>query len=177
MGPRVGTSQDLAPHRSLRGHSGTLAQRTVIVRSKVPHSATSRWGPFDTSSTCTRRSEGGHSSAVDVPETRYARSGEVSIAYQALGNGPPDLVFAPPITHLELDWECLSVAQFYSRLASASRLILFNLRGVGMSDRIPGVATLESRMDDIRAVMDATESERAVIFGLGPLQRPGARRV
>jgi class 3 adenylate cyclase/pimeloyl-ACP methyl ester carboxylesterase len=104
---------------------------------------------------------------VDVPETRYARSGEVSIAYQALGDGPPDLIFAPPIAHLELDWESPSEARFYSRLASTCRLILFNLRGVGMSDRISGVATLESRMDDIRAVMDAIESERAVIFGLG----------
>jgi class 3 adenylate cyclase len=104
---------------------------------------------------------------VDVPETRYARSGEVSIAYQVLGNGPPDLLFAPPITHLELDWESPSKAAFYSRLASTCRLILFNLRGVGMSDHISGVPTLESRMDDIRAVMDAAGSERAVIFGLG----------
>jgi class 3 adenylate cyclase len=104
---------------------------------------------------------------VDVPEIRYARSGEVSIAYQALGDGPPDLIFAPAIAHLELDWESPSEARFYRRLASTCRLILFNLRGVGMSDRISGVATLESRMDDIRAVMDATESERAVIFGVG----------
>jgi class 3 adenylate cyclase/pimeloyl-ACP methyl ester carboxylesterase len=104
---------------------------------------------------------------VDTPETRYARSGEVSIAYQVLGNGPPDLVFAPPIAHLELDWESPSEARFYRQLASTCRLIRFNLRGVGMSDRIPGVPTLESRMDDIRAVMDATGSERAVIFGLG----------
>lgn len=104
---------------------------------------------------------------MDAPETRYARSGEVSIAYQVLGNGPPDLVFAPPITHLELDWESPSKAGFYRRLASTCRLILFNQRGVGMSDHISGVPTLESRMDDIRAVMDAARSERAVIFGLG----------
>ena len=105
--------------------------------------------------------------AVDVPETCYARSGEISVAYQVLGSGPPDLVFAPPITHLELEWESPSEAGFYRRLASTCRLIRFNLRGVGMSDRVPGVPTLESRMDDIRAVMDATGSERAVIFGLG----------
>lgn len=105
--------------------------------------------------------------AVDVPESRYARSGEISIAYQVLGSGPPDLVFAPPISHLELDWESHSGAAFYRRLASICRLIRFNLRGVGMSDRVPGVPTLESRMDDIRAVMDATGSERAVTFGLG----------
>ena len=104
---------------------------------------------------------------MNAPETRYARSGEISIAYQVLGSGPPDLVFAPPIAHLELDWESPSGAAFYRRLASTCRLIRFNLRGVGMSDRVPGLPTLESRMDDIRAVMDATGSERAAIFGLG----------
>ena len=104
---------------------------------------------------------------MDVPETRYTRSGEVSIAYQVLGGGPPDLVLTLPIAHLELDWESASEAAFYRRLASTCRLIRFNLRGVGMSDRVPGVPTLESRMDDIRAVMDAAGSERAVIYGLG----------
>jgi class 3 adenylate cyclase len=104
---------------------------------------------------------------VDVPETRYARSGEVSIAYQVLGGGPLDLVFAPPISHLELDWETPSFAAFYRRLASNCRLILFNQRGVGMSDRISGVPPLETRMDDIRAVMDSVGSERAAVFGLG----------
>jgi class 3 adenylate cyclase len=104
---------------------------------------------------------------VDIPETRYARSGDVSIAYQVVGIGPPDLIFAPPIAHLELDWEIPSGARFYKKLASTCRLILFNQRGVGMSDRISGVPTLESRMDDIRAVMDAAGSERAVVFGLG----------
>jgi class 3 adenylate cyclase len=104
---------------------------------------------------------------VDVPETRYARSGDVSIAYQVVGTGPPDLVSAAPITHLELDWEVPSAARFHRRLASICRVIRFNQRGVGMSDHISGVPTLESRMDDIRAVMDAAGSERAVIFGLG----------
>ena len=104
---------------------------------------------------------------MDVPETRYTRSGEVSIAYQVLGGGPLDLVLTLPIAHLELDWESASEAAFYRRLASTCRLIRFNLRGVGMSDRVPGVPTLESRMDDIRAVMDAAGSERAVIYGLG----------
>jgi class 3 adenylate cyclase len=104
---------------------------------------------------------------VDVPETRYARSGGVSIAYQVLGDGPLDLVFAPPLSHLELDWETPSLAAFYGRLASTCRLILFNQRGVGMSDRIAGVPPLETRMDDIRAVMDAVGSERAAVFGLG----------
>jgi class 3 adenylate cyclase len=106
-------------------------------------------------------------SAVDVPETRYARSGDVSIAYQVMGDGPLDLVFAPPLSHLELDWETPSIAGFYGRLASSCRLILFNQRGVGMSDRISGVPPLETRMDDIRAVMDAVRSKRAAVFGLG----------
>jgi class 3 adenylate cyclase/pimeloyl-ACP methyl ester carboxylesterase len=104
---------------------------------------------------------------LDAPETRYARSGAVSIAYQVLGDGPPDLVFAPPITHLELAWETPSTARFFRRLVSTCRLILFNQRGVGMSDRISGVPTLETRMDDIRAVMDAVGSDRAAMFGLG----------
>jgi class 3 adenylate cyclase len=104
---------------------------------------------------------------VDVPLTRYARSGDVSIAYQVLGEGPLDLVVANPINHIELAWEMPSLAGFYRRLASVSRLILFNQRGVGMSDRVPGMPTLEVRMDDIRAVMDAAESDRAAVFGLG----------
>ena len=104
---------------------------------------------------------------MDVPETRYARSGEVAIAYQVLGDGPLDLVFAPPISHLELEWETPASAAFYTRLASICRLILFNQRGVGMSDRISGVPPLETRMDDIRAVLDAVGSERAAVFGLG----------
>ena len=82
---------------------------------------------------------------MDVPETRYARSGEVSGAYQVVGTGPLDLVFAPPLAHLELGWEVGSFATFYGRLASTCRLILFDQRGVGMSDRISGVPTLESR--------------------------------
>ena len=106
-------------------------------------------------------------SAVDVPETSYARSGEVSIAYQVVSDGPLDLVFVPPISHLELAWEIPSQARFLNRLASICRLIILNQRGTGMSDRVAGVPTLELRMDDIRAVMDAAGSERAVVFGLG----------
>jgi class 3 adenylate cyclase len=102
-----------------------------------------------------------------VPETRYAKSGEVSIAYQVIGEGPLDLVYVPPISHLELAWESPRQAKFLSRLASLSRLIMLNQRGVGMSDRVQGVPTLETRMDDIRAAMDAAGCERAVIFGLG----------
>jgi class 3 adenylate cyclase/pimeloyl-ACP methyl ester carboxylesterase len=100
-------------------------------------------------------------------ETRYAKSGNVSIAYQVTGRGPPDLVYGPAISHLELAWDNASTAAFFEQLGSMCRLIRFDLRGTGMSDRVAGVPTLETRMDDIRAVMDAAGSERAVVFGLG----------
>ena len=100
-------------------------------------------------------------------ETRYAKSGDVSIAYQVTGRGPPDLVYAPAISHLELAWENATTAAFLDRLGSMCRLMRFDLRGTGMSDRVAGAPTLETRMDDIRAVMDAAGSDRAVVFGLG----------
>jgi class 3 adenylate cyclase/pimeloyl-ACP methyl ester carboxylesterase len=101
------------------------------------------------------------------PETHYAKSGDVNIAYQVVGSGPPDLVAVDVISHIELAWEVPSVAGFLTRLASSCRLLRLNQRGTGMSDRVAGVPTLEMRMDDIRAVMDAAGSERAVLFGLG----------
>ena len=102
------------------------------------------------------------------PETRYTRSGDVNIAYQVAGVGPFDLVYAPSMTHhVELDWENPHVALFLERLASLSRLLVFDKRGTGMSDRFAGSPTLETRMDDIRAVMDAADSERAVLFAAG----------
>jgi class 3 adenylate cyclase len=102
------------------------------------------------------------------PETQYARSADVSIAYQVLGEGPLDLVWIPSLTHhVELNWENPIVAQFLRRLASVARVLVFDKRGTGMSDRLAGTETLEERMDDIRAVMDAAGSERAVISGLG----------
>jgi pimeloyl-ACP methyl ester carboxylesterase len=110
---------------------------------------------------------------VDAPETRYARSGEVSIAYQVLGDGPFDLVWTPgALSHLDLAWEDESRAQFARSLAAFSRLILFDKRGTGLSDRVAGIPDLETRMDDIRAVMDAAESEAAVVCGVsegGPM--------
>ncbi|HZT64530.1 MAG TPA: alpha/beta fold hydrolase [Acidimicrobiales bacterium] len=101
-----------------------------------------------------------------VPLTRYARSGEVHVAYQVLGSGPADLVFVPgAASHLETLWEHPAVARWFRRLAWMSRLITFDKRGTGMSDRVVGVPTLEERMDDVRAVMDAVGSERAVVAG------------
>jgi class 3 adenylate cyclase len=105
-------------------------------------------------------------SIVDLPETRYARSGEVSIAYQVLGEGPFDLVYTPPfVSHVELAWDVPSAAAFFRRLASFCRLIRFDKRGTGMSDRVGTLPTLETRMDDVRAVMDAVGSERAALVG------------
>jgi pimeloyl-ACP methyl ester carboxylesterase len=102
----------------------------------------------------------------ETPETRYARSGDVNIAYQVVGDGPFDLVLVPGFfSHLEVDWEFPSHAYFLRRLASFSRLILFDKRGTGLSDRPGGLPDLETRMDDVRAVMDAAGSERAALFG------------
>jgi class 3 adenylate cyclase len=107
------------------------------------------------------------------PETRYARSGDVSIAYQVVGDGPFDLVYVPPFaSHVELAWSIPDTAFFLRQLASFSRLIRFDKRGQGMSDPVSGAATLETRMDDVRAVMDAVGSERAALLGLsegGPM--------
>jgi class 3 adenylate cyclase/pimeloyl-ACP methyl ester carboxylesterase len=112
---------------------------------------------------------------MGAPETRYTRSGDVNIAYQVIGEGPLDLVYVMGwVTNLEAFWQEPSVARFFQRLASFSRLILFDKRGTGLSDRVPisELPTLEQRMDDVRAVMDAAGSERAALFGVsegGPM--------
>lgn len=100
--------------------------------------------------------------------TRYARSGDVNIAYQVVGDGPRDLVYVPGwISNIEVMWEEPSMAGFLRRLASFSRLILFDKRGTGMSDPVPfdQFPTLETRMDDVRAVMDAVGSSTATLLG------------
>jgi class 3 adenylate cyclase len=102
------------------------------------------------------------------PETQYARSGEVHIAYQVVGEGELDLVWIPSLAHhVELSWENPPVARFLVRLMELGRLLLFDKRGTGMSDRVSSDTTLETRMDDIRAVMDAAGSQRAVVCALG----------
>ena len=104
---------------------------------------------------------------MQLPETRYARSGGVNIAYDVMGEGPFDLVFVPGyVTHLELHWKMPSFAPFLNELASFCRLIRFDKRGTGMSDPVSGAPTLETRMDDVRAVMDAVGSTRAAFYGL-----------
>src|SRR5918998_1954133 len=102
------------------------------------------------------------------PETRYAKSGNVNVAYQVVGDGPFDLVYVPGwISNIELMWEDPAHAHLLERLASFSRLILFDKRGTGMSDpvAVDRLPTLEQRMDDVRAVMDAAGSEEAALFG------------
>ena len=108
-----------------------------------------------------------------LPNTHYARSGDVHIAYQVVGNGPRDIVFVFGfMSHLDLMWENPRWAHVFGRLSSFARLILFDKRGTGLSDRIGAMPTLEERMDDVRAVMDAVASKQAGLIGFsegGPL--------
>jgi pimeloyl-ACP methyl ester carboxylesterase len=100
------------------------------------------------------------------PPVRYADSGGVEIAYQVLGDGPLDVVWVSgAFTHLGVFWEHPGYRRFCEQLASFSRLILFDKRGMGLSER-KRVGTLEERMDDVRAVMDAAVSERAALIGV-----------
>ena len=101
-----------------------------------------------------------------VSEVAFARSGDVSIAYRVVGDGPVDLVYVQgAYTHLDVYWELPAYRRYCERLGEFSRLVLFDKRGMGMSDRVPGATPLDVRMDDIRAVMDAIGSESAVVMG------------
>jgi pimeloyl-ACP methyl ester carboxylesterase/DNA-binding winged helix-turn-helix (wHTH) protein len=110
---------------------------------------------------------------LSVPETHYARSGDVNIAYQVVGSGPRDVVFIMGwVSHLDYFWAEPSFARFLRRLASFSRLILIDKRGTGLSDRVTELPTLEQRMDDVRAVMDQVGSNYAALIGVsegGPM--------
>ena len=102
-----------------------------------------------------------------MPTTHYANSGGVSIAYQVIGDGPRDVILVLGFaTHLDLQWELPAFARFGERIASFARLIIFDKRGTGLSDPVSEVPTLEQRVDDIRAVMDAATSERATLMGI-----------
>jgi pimeloyl-ACP methyl ester carboxylesterase len=107
------------------------------------------------------------------PKLNYARNGDVNIAYQVIGEGPFDLLFIPAfVSHLDLYWAAPETAAFFRRLASFSRLILFDKRGTGLSDPVSEVGTLEDRIEDVHAVLDACDSRQAVVFGLsegGPM--------
>jgi pimeloyl-ACP methyl ester carboxylesterase len=110
---------------------------------------------------------------TSVPETRYVKSGDVHIAYQVIGSGPIDVVFVPGfVSNVEAVWESPDRANFFRRLASFSRLIFFDKRGTGMSDRSSQIFSLEQRMADVQAIMDHAGSERAALFGIsegGPM--------
>src|SRR6266849_7088877 len=106
--------------------------------------------------------------SMKPPETRYARSGDVRIAYQVIGNGPIDLVFVPGfLSNLEVHWEDPGYSHLLQRLGAFTRLIQFDKRGTGLSDRVDNrdLPDLETRMDDVRAVMDAAGSGRAALMG------------
>ena len=104
---------------------------------------------------------------MDVPETRYARSGDLQIAYQVVGDGPLDVVLVPSyLSNIELYWELPSYARFLERVSSFSRLIVFDRRGSGMSDGIAGATPLEEQIDDVQAVIDAVGSEHPVLTTL-----------
>jgi len=103
----------------------------------------------------------------NIPKTRYAKSGDISIAYQVIGNGPTDVVYVPGfVSHLDIAWEDPSYAEWMTRLSGICRLILFDKRGTGLSDRDVGDSTVEERMDDLRAVLDAVGSRECTVFGL-----------
>ena len=108
-----------------------------------------------------------------APVTHYVKSDDVHIAYQVVGDGPLDLLFVPGfVSHIEANWESPVRSSFFRRLASFSRLILFDKRGTGMSDRGSQIFTLEQRMHDVRTILDEVGSERAALFGVsegGPM--------
>ena len=101
---------------------------------------------------------------MDIPDVRYARSGGVAIAYQSVGEGPP-LIYAPHLCTIEALWRAPHSRRFLDRLSEHLQLIVYNPRGTGLSDR-PRVVTLESRMDDINAVLDAMGLDLASLFGV-----------
>ena len=112
----------------------------------------------------TAPSKGGDS--LDSPRTHYAQSGDLAIAYQLLGDGPVDLVVVPPgFSVMEPSWDWPALADSWRRMARFSRVVLLDKRGTGLSDPVTGSPTLEERMDDVRAVMDAVGSSRAVVLG------------
>src|SRR5919205_809046 len=111
--------------------------------------------------------------ASSPPRTRYARSGDAHIAYQVLGDGPIDIVMVPGfVSNVEHYWEMPNVPELFGRIASFSRLILWDKRGTGLSDPVVGIPALEERIDDLRAVLDAVGSDRTALWGVsegGPM--------
>jgi pimeloyl-ACP methyl ester carboxylesterase len=103
-------------------------------------------------------------SALDLPETRYARLGDIMLAYQTMGSGPHDLIVVPGIiSHVEFAHELPGYTAFLRSLSTFARVVTFDKRGQGLSDRVSHVPTLEERMDDVRAIMDALGTRRAAL--------------
>ncbi|PTX59491.1 pimeloyl-ACP methyl ester carboxylesterase [Kordia periserrulae] len=101
-----------------------------------------------------------------IPKIQYTKSGNLSIAYQVFGSGPVDLVYIPGwVSNIDWMWACPELVDFFEELGKVARIILFDKRGTGLSDRIVELSTLEERMEDIKAVMDATNSKKAILFG------------
>src|SRR5919197_968746 len=104
---------------------------------------------------------------MQQPKTQYARRGDINIAYQVVGEGPVDLLWAPGfVSNVDLNWADPAIAAFFRRLASFSRLILFDKPGTGASDPVAAPPTLEERVEDMRAVIDAAGAERAALIGV-----------
>src|SRR3954449_1604667 len=102
-----------------------------------------------------------------LPETRYAVSGDVNIAYQTMGTGPVDIIMVPGfVSHVEFAHELAGYTAFLRRLSTFARVIAFDKRGQGLSDRIAGAPSLEQRMDDVRAIMDDIGSHHAALMGI-----------
>ena len=110
---------------------------------------------------------------ADIPATRYVKSDDVHVAYQVFGQGPRDLLFVPGfVSNVEAAWESPAHVAFFQRLASFCRVILFDKRGTGMSDRGSQIFTLEQRMHDVQTILNEVGSERAALFGVsegGPM--------
>jgi pimeloyl-ACP methyl ester carboxylesterase len=110
---------------------------------------------------------------VEIPTTHYVKSDDVHIAYQVFGEGPFDLLFVPGfVSNIEASWRSIDLSAFFRRLASFCRVILFDKRGTGMSDRGSQIFTLEQRMHDVQAILDEAGSKQASLFGVsegGPM--------
>ena len=155
----------LAPSRALQELERSILDRDDAIDAPAAQAAMSAGGPAATGASESRPDEQAEITAVS--ETRYARSGDVHIAYQVVtGSGAVDLVAIPPgVSNIDVFWEQPVVARFLRGLASFSRMAIFDKRGSGMSDRSIGHPSLEDRMDDTRAVMDAIGMQRAAVVG------------
>src|SRR5258705_1427931 len=162
------------PRHGRRRHDGGRALRSgvraqeVIRTVKIAEEGRGRFSSAAFLFWPARKHESGRISHMTaLPETRYVKSGDVHIAYQVVGDGPLDIVYVPGfVSNVEATWDSPARAAFLRRLASFSRLILFDKRGTGLSDRSSQIFTLEQRMSDVQAIMDAVGSKRAALMGV-----------